>query len=95
MSTTITGHVGSRGTIVLAAESRRRYGLDDGSLFIQEERPEGILIRPAHAVPRDLSDVRAKIHEGIEAMRAGDVITEAESQQRIAKLRENALRRKK
>ena len=37
--------------MVIPAVFRRRFGLEDGSLVIAEEREEGILIRPAVAVP--------------------------------------------
>lgn len=46
-----TSRVGRRGTIVLPARLRRRYGLAEGSLVIAEDREDGILIRPAVAVP--------------------------------------------
>jgi AbrB family looped-hinge helix DNA binding protein len=42
--------VGKRGTIVVPAPLRKRYGLDEGTLVIVEESDEGILIRPAVAV---------------------------------------------
>ena len=45
-----TGRVGKRGTLVIPATLRRRFGLDEGALIIVEERPEGILIRPAIAI---------------------------------------------
>ena len=45
-----TGRVGKRGTFVIPASLRRRFGLDEGALIIAEERPEGILIRPAVAI---------------------------------------------
>jgi AbrB family looped-hinge helix DNA binding protein len=45
-----TGRVGKRGTFVIPASLRRRFGLDEGSLVIAEERPDGILIRPAIAM---------------------------------------------
>jgi AbrB family looped-hinge helix DNA binding protein len=45
-----TGRVGKRGTFVIPASLRRRFGLDEGTLIIAEERPEGILIRPAVAI---------------------------------------------
>jgi len=69
-----TGQVGRRGTIVLAAATRRRYGLEDGSLFISEERDEGILIRPAVAVPADLLAVRRKIKVGLDQLDRGEGI---------------------
>jgi AbrB family looped-hinge helix DNA binding protein len=39
--------VGKRGTIVTPAKIRERYGLEEGSPMIIEEREDGILIRPA------------------------------------------------
>ena len=42
-----TGRVGKRGTLVIPASLRRRFGLAEGALVIAEERPDGILIRPA------------------------------------------------
>ena len=41
------GRIGKRGTFVIPAPLRRRFGLDEGSEVIVEETPEGILIRPA------------------------------------------------
>ena len=46
-----TSRVGKRGTIVIPAALRRRFGIEEGSLVIAEGREEGILIRPAVAVP--------------------------------------------
>jgi bifunctional DNA-binding transcriptional regulator/antitoxin component of YhaV-PrlF toxin-antitoxin module len=69
-----TGQVGRRGTIVLSAATRRRYGLEDGSLFISEERDDGVLIRPAVAVPADLDAVRRKIRVGLEQLDRGEGI---------------------
>ncbi len=46
-----TSKVGKRGAIVIPARLRRRYGLEEGSLVTAEEREEGILIRPAVALP--------------------------------------------
>ncbi len=47
----MTSRMGKRGTIVVPAKLRKRYGLDEGSLIIAEEREDGILLRPAVAVP--------------------------------------------
>ena len=47
----ITSRVGKRGTIVMPAEVRERYGLDEGTMVIVEEQNDGILLRPAVAVP--------------------------------------------
>jgi AbrB family looped-hinge helix DNA binding protein len=46
-----TSRMGKRGTIVVPAPLRRRYGLEEGALVIAEEREDGILLRPAVAVP--------------------------------------------
>ena len=46
-----TSRVGKRGTVVIPAALRRRFGVEVGSLIIAEDRGEGMLIRPAVAVP--------------------------------------------
>ncbi|MBW7916313.1 MAG: AbrB/MazE/SpoVT family DNA-binding domain-containing protein [Trueperaceae bacterium] len=51
MSTAVSGKLGKRGTLVIPAELRRRYGLREGSMFIAEATDQGILIKPAVAVP--------------------------------------------
>ncbi len=45
------GRVGKRGTIVLPAKMRRRYGIEEGTMVMAEESPYGILIRPAAVLP--------------------------------------------
>jgi len=50
-TTTETSKVGKRGAVVIPAKLRRRFGLEEGMLVIAEERAEGILLRPAVAVP--------------------------------------------
>ncbi len=51
METPTTTTVGSRGTVVIPAEMRRRYGLEEGSTVIAEPREEGLLLRPAAVLP--------------------------------------------
>ena len=46
-----TSKVGKRGTVVVPARLRRKFGIEEGQLLIAEERPDGILIRPALALP--------------------------------------------
>lgn len=46
-----TSKVGKRGTVVIPAPLRRRFGIEEGSLVIAEEREDGVLIRPAVAMP--------------------------------------------
>jgi AbrB family looped-hinge helix DNA binding protein len=44
--------VGERGTVVIAAALRRRFGIEEGTLVVAEATDEGILIRPAVVVRR-------------------------------------------
>ncbi len=90
-----TGQVGRRGTIVLSAATRRRYGLEDGSLFISEERPDGILIRPAVAVPADLEAVRRQIKVGLDQLNRGEGIPGDEVEAKLKRLSANFRSRKK
>jgi len=52
--------LGKRGTLVIPAAIRRRYGLEEGSLVLVEERSDGILLRPAVAVPVERYDAQRK-----------------------------------
>ena len=52
--------VGRRGTFVIPANLRKRYGIEEGSEIIAEETPEGILIRPALTVPIELYSAERK-----------------------------------
>ncbi len=56
----ITSVVGKRGVIVVPAELRRRYGLEEGTLVLAEARPEWILLRPAAAIPVEIYDDERK-----------------------------------
>jgi AbrB family looped-hinge helix DNA binding protein len=49
-----TSKIGKKGVVVIPARLRRRYGLEEGSLVITEETAEGILIRPAVALPVEI-----------------------------------------
>jgi len=49
-----TSKVGKRGAIVVPARLRRKFGIAEGGLVIAEERPDGILIRPAVALPVEI-----------------------------------------
>lgn len=51
MSTPTSGRLGKRGTLVIPAALRRKFGMTEGSLYIAEETELGILIRPAIAMP--------------------------------------------
>lgn len=43
--------VGKRGTFVIPAGLRERFGIHDGDLVIAEDHGDGILIKPAIALP--------------------------------------------
>ncbi|MCP5111281.1 MAG: AbrB/MazE/SpoVT family DNA-binding domain-containing protein [bacterium] len=49
-----TTKVGKRGAIIVPAALRREFGLEEGSLVITEAREDGILIRPAVALPVEI-----------------------------------------
>lgn len=55
-----TGKVGKRGTVVIPAALRRRFGIEEGSLVVAEATDEGILIRPAVAVPVEMYSLERK-----------------------------------
>lgn len=46
--------VGKRGVVVIPSRLRRRFGIEEGSLLVAEEREGGILLRPAVAVPLEI-----------------------------------------
>ncbi|PSO87563.1 MAG: AbrB family transcriptional regulator [Cyanobacteria bacterium SW_6_48_11] len=55
-----TSKVGKRGVVVIPAQMRRRFGLEEGALVITEETEEGILIRPAVALPVEFYTLERK-----------------------------------
>lgn len=46
-----SARVGKRGAIIVPANLRRRFGIEEGTLVTAEEKEDGILIRPAIIVP--------------------------------------------
>jgi AbrB family looped-hinge helix DNA binding protein len=46
-----SARVGKRGAIVVPVELRKRFGIEEGSIVIAEEKEDGILIRSAMVVP--------------------------------------------
>ena len=46
-----SARVGKRGAIIVPAQLRKRFGIEEGSIVIAEEKDDGILIRPAMVVP--------------------------------------------
>ena len=49
-----TTKVGKRGTVVIPAGLRRKYGFKEGSLVIAEARAEGVLLRPVVTLPLEI-----------------------------------------
>lgn len=43
--------VGKRGSIIVPARLRKRFGIEEGTMVTAEETEDGILIRPAVVVP--------------------------------------------
>ena len=54
------GKVGKRGSIVIPAALRRRFGIEEGSLVVAEATEGGVLIRPAVAVPVEVYSPKRK-----------------------------------
>lgn len=52
--------VGRRGTVVIPAALRRRFGIHEGDTVIAEERPDGVLIRPAVVMPVEMYSVERR-----------------------------------
>ena len=60
MATMESSKIGKRGTFVIPAPLRRRFGLVEGSQVIAEETPEGILLRPAVTIALELYSAERK-----------------------------------
>ena len=60
MAVSESSRIGKRGTFVIPASLRRRFGIEEGSEVIAEETPDGILIRPAVTVPIELYSAERK-----------------------------------
>jgi AbrB family looped-hinge helix DNA binding protein len=74
-----TSKVGKRGTLVIPAKLRQRFGLQEGSLVIAEATPEGILLRPAIALPTTVftqEQVETLLLEGLASGEATDMTQE-------------------
>ena len=81
-----TGRVGKRGTVVIPAALRRRFGLSEGALIIAEERPDGILIRPAIAIATETYTPERKAAFLLEnAVDTGDYASAKETVRRMDK----------
>lgn len=55
----IISQIGRRGTLVIPAALRKRFGLSDGAQVLAEAREDGVLIRPVSVSPIEMySDKR-------------------------------------
>jgi AbrB family looped-hinge helix DNA binding protein len=60
MATAHANRVGKRGAVILPALLRKRFGIEEGSFVVAEERDGGILIRPAAVVPLETYTLERK-----------------------------------
>lgn len=49
-----TTKIGKRGAVVIPSKMRKHFGFEEGSLVIAEEQTDGVLIRPAIAIPVEI-----------------------------------------
>ena len=52
--------IGKRGTVVIPADVRRRFGLKEGTLVLVESGPDGVLLRPAAVFPMETYSLEEK-----------------------------------
>ena len=52
--------VGKRGTVVIPAALRRRYGIEEGTMILAEAHEGGVLIRPAVVLPIEVYTAERK-----------------------------------
>lgn len=81
-----TSKIGKRGVVVIPVRMRRRFGLEEGALVIAEEREDGILIRPAVALP-----VEVYTPERRAEFLLSNAVDEAEYQEALKEVREMGL----
>ncbi len=55
-----TAKMGRNGTLVIPAKVRRRLGLAEGRLVLIEETGDGLMIRPAVAMPTEVYSVEQR-----------------------------------
>jgi bifunctional DNA-binding transcriptional regulator/antitoxin component of YhaV-PrlF toxin-antitoxin module len=65
--------IGKRGTIVLPAKMRKRYGFEEDTMVVAEETEYGVLLRPAAVVPVEIYSPERKAEFLLaNAVNAGD-----------------------
>lgn len=78
--------VGTGGAVVIPAELRQRFGIEEGALVVTEAREDGVLIRPATAMPRDEErrQFLAELDQAYAALREDPVLWAEELAERRA-----------
>lgn len=72
-------NVTKRGVLTLPVKFRRQLGLTDDNLVIAESTPEGVLLRPAVALPIEIyTDERVREFDESEAKLAAEFDSEVE-----------------
>jgi len=81
-----SSRVGKRGTLVIPARLRRRFGIEEGSEVIAEETPDGILIRPAMTIPVEVYSPERKAE-----FLLSNAVDAADYEEAVAEVRELGL----
>ena len=72
--------------VVIPVRMRRRFGLEEGSLVIAEETEDGILIRPAIALPVEVYTPQRRAE-----FLLSNAVDEAEYQEALGEVRQMGL----
>lgn len=81
-----TTKIGKRGTIVIPANIRQNYGLEEGSQVIVEARSEGLLLRPVVTLPLEIYSPERKAE-----FLLNNAITQADYDQAVKEVRKMGL----
>lgn len=60
MNTSFVTKIGKRGTFVIPTELRERFSLKEGDIVITEAMEEGLLLKPAIALPIEIYSLERK-----------------------------------
>lgn len=74
--------IGKRGTVVIPADARRRYGLDEGEMLVMEESAAGLLLKPVRAYEVEVYTVERRAE-----FLLNNAITAEEFDQALAEVR--------
>jgi len=74
--------IGKRGTVVIPADARRRYGLEEGEMLVMEESAAGLLLKPVRAY-----EVEVYTPERQAELLLNNAVTSAEYDDALAEVR--------